>query len=303
MRKTALFTALGCLLLCQSAHSLPSAPQEQIGDLLVTLSDMQTIKTDGRYTAQLGFHYVRVNVAVRNVGRKTVCTQLSAGLETSLGGGHKFGHVRLTARNKTDTLRMGYIIHQMLPSEEAEGYIIFGDVRDGVVPESLTIRSGGQSCDSASYTYELLPAVTFIVTSSQNRFVIASKKPDPNEPAQLVTSSEPPAPPKPPPTPPQPCEAANLPPRASAPIGIDLPDPDYTDEARRAKLEGKAEFCATVGIDGLLHDIQPLNHLGMGLDEQALVALSKWRFTAAMLGGKLVPRVILVEVSFRLHML
>ena len=212
MRQTTLLTALGFLALCQCAWTEPTPPQEQLGDLLITLSNMQTTKTVGRYnTAQSGFHYLRVNVVVKNVGSKTVCTSLSAGIETSLGSGSKSGQVKLTARNKTDTVRGGYI-RQMLPSEEAEGYIIFAGVRDGVGPESLTVTSGGQSCDPRWYTYQL-EAVTFAVTSSQNRFVIATKKPAPKaalkESAPVVTASEPPAPPKP-------CAAADSASRSTA---------------------------------------------------------------------------------------
>src|SRR5271167_2651052 len=98
MSKTALLAAVAFLVLCQSAHSLPSAPQERLGDLLITPSNMQTTNTDGRYTARPGFHYVRVNVTVKNIGSKTVCTGLYAKIDTSLSAGGRIGHVRLTAK-------------------------------------------------------------------------------------------------------------------------------------------------------------------------------------------------------------
>lgn len=295
MRKAALLAALGCLLLCQPAHTLPTAPQEPLGDLLIAPSNMQTTKTDGRYTAQPGFHYVRVAITLKNVGHTTVCASLSARIDTSLGGGKRYGRVSLTAKNGTKTASGGSI-HQMLPGEEAEGYIIFEDLRDGTEPKSLTIHSSGQSCESYSNDVE---AITYTITSKQNHLAIESKPATPKEVVRAATAQ---APQTAIPVTPKPCESADASTHATAPIAVDLPDPVYTDEARRAKAEGKVQFCATVGVDGLLHDIKPLNHLGSGLDEQALSALHEWRFTPAMLDGKSVPRVILVEVSFRLHM-
>jgi len=288
MRKTALLTAVGLLVLCQYAWTEPTTPEERIGDLLFTPLSVQSTKTDGYFKAKAGFHYVRVAVTLKNVGHKAVCTVLSADIDTSLGGGKRSGDVSLTAKNGTKTVSRGSI-DQLLPGEEAEGYIIFGNLRDGMEPESLTIRSVGQSCETNSIEVE---AITFTIASEQNHLAIESKPPAPKElvratPTQAAEAKT--------------CESASSAIPATAPIAIDLPDPVYTDEARRAKVEGKAPFCATVGVDGLLHEIEPLNHLGMGLDEQALAALQRWRFTPAMLDGKPVPRVIRVELSFRLH--
>jgi outer membrane biosynthesis protein TonB len=41
--------------------------------------------------------------------------------------------------------------------------------------------------------------------------------------------------------------------------------------------------------------------LGMGLDEKALEAVSRYRFKPALKNGKPVPAIITVEVNFRLY--
>lgn len=145
MTKTVLFITLAFLALCHSAWPVPATPCEQIGDLLISPSAVQTTKTDGRYTAPPGFYYVRVAVAVRNVGDKAICTYLSAHLGTSLSGGRKLGSMTLKARNGAQTV-IGGSIDQLLPGEDAEGYIMFHDLRDGIEPESLSIESDQQSC-------------------------------------------------------------------------------------------------------------------------------------------------------------
>jgi TonB family protein len=56
-----------------------------------------------------------------------------------------------------------------------------------------------------------------------------------------------------------------------------------------------------VDADGLPRDIQVTRSLGMGLDEKAIEAVSKWRFEPARKNGQPVPVLIHVEVDFALH--
>ena len=91
-----------------------SNPTRQIGDLLISPSAVQTTKTDGRYTAPPGFHYVRVAVAVRNVGNKAICTYLSAHLGTSLSGGRKLGSMTVANENSV-TPRMSCLLQMCVP--------------------------------------------------------------------------------------------------------------------------------------------------------------------------------------------
>jgi TonB family protein len=86
----------------------------------------------------------------------------------------------------------------------------------------------------------------------------------------------------------------------SAPRVLYSPDPEYSDEARRAKYEGTCVLSLIVGPDGLPRDIRVARSLGMGLDEKAIEAVRQWRFQPAMKDGQPVTVAINVEVSFRL---
>jgi outer membrane biosynthesis protein TonB len=46
-------------------------------------------------------------------------------------------------------------------------------------------------------------------------------------------------------------------------------------------------------------DVQPVRPVGHGLDQQALAAVSRYRFTPAMKNGEPVPVKIMVEVNFQ----
>src|SRR2546422_2687560 len=87
----------------------------------------------------------------------------------------------------------------------------------------------------------------------------------------------------------------------SAPKEIHAPDPEYSDEARKAKLQGTCVLLVIIGPDGLAHDIKVTNTLGLGLDEKAIEAVRKWRFEPAMKDGKPVNVLISVQVNFRLY--
>jgi len=86
----------------------------------------------------------------------------------------------------------------------------------------------------------------------------------------------------------------------SAPLPIYKPDPEYSAEARLAKLQGTVILSLIVGIDGKAHAIQVARSLGMGLDERAIAAVRQWRFDPAKKDGKPVAVAVDVEVSFRL---
>jgi protein TonB len=87
----------------------------------------------------------------------------------------------------------------------------------------------------------------------------------------------------------------------SSPRPLDTPDPEYSEEARRAKYQGTCLLWLIVGPDGRPHDIKVARSLGMGLDEKAMEAVRNWRFEPAMKDGKPVAVQINVEVNFRLY--
>ena len=85
------------------------------------------------------------------------------------------------------------------------------------------------------------------------------------------------------------------------PTCVSCPDPQYTDEAREAKLQGRVTLRALVGTDGRASQIQVVQGIGMGLDDRAVQSVRSWKFTPAHDGARrAVPSWITIEIIFRL---
>ncbi len=87
----------------------------------------------------------------------------------------------------------------------------------------------------------------------------------------------------------------------SAPTAISAPDPDYTEDARRAKKQGTCVLWLIVDSAGHPRDIRVARGLGFGLDAKAIEAVKQWRFQPALKDGKPVDVQISVEVEFHLY--
>jgi len=79
------------------------------------------------------------------------------------------------------------------------------------------------------------------------------------------------------------------------------PEPPYTEEARKAKLQGGVTVEVLVGADGRAREVRVLKGLGMGLDESAIAAVRAWRFTPAM-DGQRRPMATWVTVETRFQL-
>jgi len=88
---------------------------------------------------------------------------------------------------------------------------------------------------------------------------------------------------------------------ASVPQLIFSPEPSFSDEARKAKQQGRVVLMLVVGNDGRTYDIHVRESLGMGLDEKAIEAVSRWRFRPATRDGVPVATQVAVEVDFHLY--
>ncbi len=77
-------------------------------------------------------------------------------------------------------------------------------------------------------------------------------------------------------------------------------EPEYSEEARKAKFQGTVVLEIVVDEHGMPRNIRVLRPLGLGLDEKAIEAVQKWRFRAGMKDGKPVATQAQVEVNFRL---
>jgi protein TonB len=87
----------------------------------------------------------------------------------------------------------------------------------------------------------------------------------------------------------------------SAPKPIYAPEPEYSEEGRKAKYQGVVVVNCIVGADGKPKNLRVIRSLGLGLDEKALEAVTTWRFEPGKKDGVNVPVIINVEVSFNLY--
>ena len=87
----------------------------------------------------------------------------------------------------------------------------------------------------------------------------------------------------------------------SAPRPIYQTEPEFSEEARKAKFQGVCTIALIVGTDGRPSDIHVQTSLGMGLDEKAIEAVKNWRFEPAMKDGHPVRVPIAIEVDFHLY--
>ncbi len=87
----------------------------------------------------------------------------------------------------------------------------------------------------------------------------------------------------------------------SAPRAIYAPDPEFSEEARKARYQGTVVLWLIVGPDGATHDIRIQRSLGMGLDEKAVQAIRTWKFEPGRKDGVAVAVQVSIEVSFRLY--
>jgi TonB family protein len=86
----------------------------------------------------------------------------------------------------------------------------------------------------------------------------------------------------------------------SAPVPIFKPEPEYSEEARKAKFQGAVLLAIVILPDGSTTNIRVIRPLGLGLDEKAIEAVQKWRFRPSMKDGRAVAVTANVEVNFRL---
>jgi TonB family protein len=78
-------------------------------------------------------------------------------------------------------------------------------------------------------------------------------------------------------------------------------EPVYSEEARKKKLQGTISVSLVVDATGTPTQIAVIRPLGMGLDEKAIEAVSKWKFAPATKDG--VPVSVVADVEVSLHLL
>jgi protein TonB len=86
----------------------------------------------------------------------------------------------------------------------------------------------------------------------------------------------------------------------SAPSVVFQVEPEYSEEARKAKYSGMVVLSVIVDSEGYARDVRVVKSLGMGLDEKAAEAVRKWKFRAGRKDGKPVNVRAQIQVDFRL---
>jgi TonB family protein len=77
-------------------------------------------------------------------------------------------------------------------------------------------------------------------------------------------------------------------------------EPEYSEPARRAKVQGFVRLRIEVGLDGRPVNIRVVQGIGLGLDENAIEAVRRWRFRPGLVGDQPVVAPALIEVGFHL---
>jgi TonB family protein len=86
----------------------------------------------------------------------------------------------------------------------------------------------------------------------------------------------------------------------SAPALLVQVDPEYSEEARKAKYSGVVVLSIEVDQVGRTRNLRIAKGVGLGLDEKAIEAVKQWRFKPGLKNGKPVIVRAQIEVNFRL---
>jgi len=87
----------------------------------------------------------------------------------------------------------------------------------------------------------------------------------------------------------------------SAPILVKEVKPQYTAEAKKAKIQGTVTLECVVQPDGTVGEVRVTKALDPGLDQEAIKAVKQWRFKPGTKDGKPVPVLVTLELTFTLR--
>jgi TonB family protein len=91
------------------------------------------------------------------------------------------------------------------------------------------------------------------------------------------------------------CSAQDSPPSIRRKV-----EPEFSKEARMANLSGAVVVQIVVGTDGLARDPKLIRSLGLGLDENAIAAVTAWQFEPGIKAGQPANVFAQILVTFRL---
>jgi len=88
---------------------------------------------------------------------------------------------------------------------------------------------------------------------------------------------------------------------ASVPRPTYTPEPEFSEQARHAKYQGTVVLNIVIDKAGKISRIRLERPLGLGLDENAMEGVKRWRFNPATRNGQPVAVEMNIEVSFNLY--
>lgn len=84
------------------------------------------------------------------------------------------------------------------------------------------------------------------------------------------------------------------------PVVIYQVDPEFSEEARKAKFSGNVQVYLIVDANGNPSHVRVVRGVGMGLDEKAVEAVRQYKFKPAMMNGKPVAVDLYIDVNFQI---
>lgn len=85
------------------------------------------------------------------------------------------------------------------------------------------------------------------------------------------------------------------------PVRINYVAPQYTEMARRIRLEGIVILQTVIGADGRVEDVKVLKGMNFGITESAVAAVKQWTYKPATVNGKPVAVYLNLTVNFTLQ--
>jgi TonB family protein len=82
---------------------------------------------------------------------------------------------------------------------------------------------------------------------------------------------------------------------------LSAPDPGYSETARQKKIQGCVLLAVAINAGGTVDLVKVVQVLEPGLDQKAVEAVQKWKFTPATKDGNAVAVQIPISVGFRLY--
>jgi TonB family protein len=235
----------------------------KFGDLVVTATNLEM----SAIASAPDRRQIAVFLSINNKGTGAVCASFNAKLKTTFG----FEYVGITSG--------GPSMRQLLPGESTQGIYVF-DVKSGVQPLELKLILRGVTIpclnsDNAAQQDAALPnEIHLDVHDLPGLSAGVPKLEDTYRPSVGGVTH---------------------------PRCIYCPDPQYSAEARHAKIEGSVVLKAVIGVDGHASNIEIVEGVGHGLNEQAVNAVQAWRFEPARgPNGEPVATTVPIEIVFRM---